>query len=323
MRGEGSSVACRAGRRAAGGGGGRLFPDAASSCSLSATWSHRRAAAAGLDDVGAGQSTSSSAPSSSPRATISPKLNLVGIVDADLGLANGDPRAAERNVPTAASSCRARRPRGRPRLWFPADAPARTSGDARADRAGSRGVLLRGDRGARSAYPPFGRLASLLISGADSPPAEAFARRLAAVAPHPREVRVLGPAEAPLAVVRGRHRFRLLVKSPRAFDLSAYLREWLAAGPRQRASSSSRSMSIRRVFSTRVKVPCANCQGGGVFRRMSRGDGVQQSDIRLPVPPDHPGALFQLAESGCTTPSWSLPASFSISRVGGSRFSWF
>ena len=45
-------------------------------------------------------------------------------------------------------------------------------------------------------------------------------------------MRVLGPAEAPLALVRGRHRFRLLVKSPRAFDLSAYLREWLAAAPK-------------------------------------------------------------------------------------------
>ncbi|HYW60463.1 MAG TPA: hypothetical protein VE909_08050, partial [Xanthobacteraceae bacterium] len=49
-------------------------------------------------------------------------------------------------------------------------------------------------------------------------------------------VRVLGPAEAPLALVRGRHRFRLLVKSPRNFDLSAYLREWLAAAPKPRGN---------------------------------------------------------------------------------------
>jgi primosomal protein N' (replication factor Y) len=48
------------------------------------------------------------------------------------------------------------------------------------------------------------------------------------MAPRAETVRVLGPAEAPLAVVRGRHRFRLLAKSPRAFDLSAYLRQWLA-----------------------------------------------------------------------------------------------
>jgi primosomal protein N' (replication factor Y) (superfamily II helicase) len=77
-------------------------------------------------------------------------------------------------------------------------------------------------------YPPFGRLASMVISGGDKHAAEAHARRLAQAAPLHDAVRVLGPAEAPLALVRGRHRFRLLVKSPRAFDLSAYLREWLA-----------------------------------------------------------------------------------------------
>ena len=50
------------------------------------------------------------------------------------------------------------------------------------------------------------------------------------------DVRVLGPAEAPLAVVRGRYRFRLLVKSPRDFDLSAYLREWLANAPKRKGN---------------------------------------------------------------------------------------
>ena len=59
---------------------------------------------------------------------------------------------------------------------------------------------------------------------------------LAAAAPRDEEVRVLGPAEAPLALVRGRYRFRLLVKSPRAFDLSGYLREWLAAAPKAKGN---------------------------------------------------------------------------------------
>ncbi len=56
--------------------------------------------------------------------------------------------------------------------------------------------------------------------------------RLARAAPQHDDVRVLGPAEAPLALVRGRHRLRLLVKAPRDFDLSAYLRDWLAAAPK-------------------------------------------------------------------------------------------
>src|SRR5262249_30994474 len=89
----------------------------------------------------------------------------------------------------------------------------------------------------RWGYPPFGRLASLVVSAPDKAAAEGFARRLAAAAPGTGEVRLLGPAEAPLALVRGRYRFRLLVKSPRNFDLSGYLQAWVAAAPKRPAST--------------------------------------------------------------------------------------
>ena len=74
-----------------------------------------------------------------------------------------------------------------------------------------------------------------------SPPTTGTRRKLTA-APwyQPRrkdeQVRVLGPAEAPIAVVRGRHRFRVLVKAPRAFDLSVYLRQWLSTAPKPRGN---------------------------------------------------------------------------------------
>jgi primosomal protein N' (replication factor Y) len=86
----------------------------------------------------------------------------------------------------------------------------------------------------RLGYPPFGRLASLLVTGAEKHATEGFARRLAASAPSSEDVRVLGPAEAPIAVIRGRHRYRLMVKSARGFDLSSYLREWLNAAPKRK-----------------------------------------------------------------------------------------
>ena len=52
----------------------------------------------------------------------------------------------------------------------------------------------------------------------------------------PDGVMVLGPAEAPLALVRGRYRFRLLVKTERNVDLQSYLRAWLARGPKVRGN---------------------------------------------------------------------------------------
>ena len=169
-----------------------------------------------------------------------PKLNLVGVVDADLGLANGDPRAAERTFQLLYQVIgRAGREEGRGVGFLQTHQPDHPV--MRALAAGDRDAFYASEIELREKthYPPYGRLASLLISAGERPAAEGYARRLAAASPRADAadgVRVLGPAEAPLAVVRGRHRFRLLVKSPRGFDLSAYLRDWLAAAPKRKGN---------------------------------------------------------------------------------------
>ncbi len=166
-----------------------------------------------------------------------PRLNLVGVVDADLGLSNGDPRAAERTFQLLNQVVgRAGREQGRGVGYLQTHQPEHPVIKA----------LIANDREAfyaseieireRTGYPPFGRLASLIISAGDRPTAEGFARKLAAVAPLDERIQVLGPAEAPLAVIKGRYRFRLLVKSLRNVDLSHYLREWLAAGPKTKGN---------------------------------------------------------------------------------------
>jgi primosomal protein N' (replication factor Y) (superfamily II helicase) len=166
-----------------------------------------------------------------------PKLNLVGIVDADLGLGNGDPRAAERTFQLLHQVAgRAGREEGRGVGFLQTHQPEHPVMRA----------LISGDREAfykneielreRTHYPPFGRLASLVVTANDRHGAESYGRTLATHAPKDETVRIFGPAEAPIAVVRGRHRFRLLVKAPRAFDLSAYLRDWLARAPKPRGN---------------------------------------------------------------------------------------
>jgi primosomal protein N' (replication factor Y) (superfamily II helicase) len=162
-----------------------------------------------------------------------PKLNLVGIIDADLGLSNGDPRAAERTFQLLHQVAgRAGRETGRGYGYLQTHQPNHPV--MRAIIAGDREAFYTTEIDARERahYPPFGRLASLVVSGPDRPSAEGFARRLAGAAPYEEAVRVLGPAEAPIAVVRGRHRFRLLVKAARSFDLSRYMRDWLRRAPK-------------------------------------------------------------------------------------------
>ena len=102
-------------------------------------------------------------------------------------------------------------------------------------------AIIRGDREAflereirqrqMGGLPPYGRLAALIVSARDPRLAEQFAREIARRAPPAERIDVLGPAEAPIAVVRGRHRWRLLVKAPREIDIQAYLRAWLSVLP--------------------------------------------------------------------------------------------
>lgn len=158
-----------------------------------------------------------------------PQLTLVGVVDADLGLSGGDLRASERTFQLLyqVGGRAGRVAAGRVLLqtsW--PDHPvivALASGD--------RARFLATEEAERRAasMPPFGRLAALIVSGRDESAVDATARALARSAPVAEGVRVLGPAPAPLAMLRGRHRRRLLAHSPRSFALSGCVRDWLAA----------------------------------------------------------------------------------------------
>ncbi|WP_139973834.1 primosomal protein N' [Ochrobactrum sp. CGA5] len=166
-----------------------------------------------------------------------PNMTLVGVVDADLGLANGDPRAAERtfqllNQVTGRAGRTGRKSLGLIQTYQP-DHPvmrAIVSGDA--DAFYAREIEER----ERSALPPFGRLAALIISADNRADAENHARALRRAAPSASEVSVLGPAEAPLALVRGRHRFRILVHGTKRADIQGFIRALLACGPKEKGS---------------------------------------------------------------------------------------
>ena len=158
-----------------------------------------------------------------------PLLTLVGVVDADLGLEGGDLRAAERThqllCQVAGRAGRAARP-GRVLLQtYQPDHPviaALVSGD----RQGFLDAELAARR--HAAMPPFGRLAGLVVTGAKLDAVRATARALGRAAPEAAGLQVFGPAPAPLAMVRGRHRQRLLLKCAKEINLQSALLGWLA-----------------------------------------------------------------------------------------------
>lgn len=174
-----------------------------------------------------------------------PGLTLVGVIDADVDLANGDPRAAERTFQilqqvTGRAGRGAAPGRGMIQTYQPGHPviAALLSGDT--ERFYATEIAGRREAG----LPPFGRLAALIVSGTDRHAAEVHARAIARAAhaglarlgPDAAELLVLGPAEAPIAMVRGRHRFRLLVKAPREIDLQAFLRGTLREAPPARGN---------------------------------------------------------------------------------------
>ena len=158
-----------------------------------------------------------------------PNLTLVGVVDADLGLQGGDLRAAERSFQqiqqVAGRAGRADKP-GRVLIQtHDPDAPV-----IAALVAGDTAGFYAAETQARqeAAMPPFGRLAAIIISSEEAKEAEATARRIGQAAPEVEGMAVFGPTPAPLAMLRGRHRQRLLVHARRSLDVQDVIRDWLA-----------------------------------------------------------------------------------------------
>jgi primosomal protein N' (replication factor Y) len=157
-----------------------------------------------------------------------PDLTLVGVVDADLGLAGGDLRAGERTFAQIAQVAgRAGRGEKPGRVLIQTHQPqarlmrALVAGDPRAFYDAE--TEARRDLG----LPPFGRLAAIIVSSEEAAAALAVARAIGAAAPVVDGLSVLGPTAAPLAMLRGRHRQRLLVQARRNVRLQQVLRDWL------------------------------------------------------------------------------------------------
>ena len=159
-----------------------------------------------------------------------PQLTLVGVVDADLGLEGGDLRAAERTYQQIAQvGGRAGRAEKPGEVLIQTRHPEAPVIAALA--AGERDAFYEAETEARryAGAPPFGRWAAVIVSSEDEAEAREAANRLGAARPRMEDIAVLGPAPAPLALLRGRYRYRLLANARRSAALQDTIRDWLSA----------------------------------------------------------------------------------------------
>jgi primosomal protein N' (replication factor Y) len=159
-----------------------------------------------------------------------PNLTLVGVVDADLGLSGGDLRAAERSFQQICQvSGRAGRGEKPGRVLVQTHEPAAPVISALVNGDAEGFYEAETDARREAAMPPFGRLAGIIVSSEDLGEATETARLIGRTAPRVENMAVFGPAPAPLAMLRGRHRQRLLVHAARSIPVQDIIREWLGA----------------------------------------------------------------------------------------------
>ncbi|WP_338445530.1 primosomal protein N' [Pelagerythrobacter marensis] len=159
-----------------------------------------------------------------------PELTLVGVVDADLGLEGGDLRAAERTYQQVAQVA-GRAGRG--------EKPGQVLIQTRHPEAPVIAALAAGDRDAfyaaetearrHAGAPPFGRWAAIIVSSEDEAEAKEAARAIGGTRPDLPDIAIFGPAPAPLSLLRGRYRYRLLINARRSARLQDTIRTWLNA----------------------------------------------------------------------------------------------
>jgi primosomal protein N' (replication factor Y) len=207
----------------------RLFPEARIAVFSSDTMPDADSARALVAAMAAGEIDILVATQAAAKGHNFPNLTLVGVVDADLGLRGGDLRAAERTFQLLAQATgragRAERP-GRALIQtYQPDHPVMQALQRR-----DRDAFLAAEAEGRqmAGLPPYGRLAAVILSSPNGEALERYARALAAEAPNGEGVEVYGPADAPLALVRGRRRKRFLVRADRNVDIQAYLTTWRA-----------------------------------------------------------------------------------------------
>ena len=206
-----------------------LFPQARTAVFSSDTVPDGKSARALIQSMAEGEIDILVATQAAAKGHNFPLLTLVGVVDADLGLRGGDLRAAERTFQLLTQATgragRADKP-GRAILqtWTP-EHPV-----LQALAAGDRDGFVEAELAEREAasLPPYGRLAAIILSGENAQAVEKVARDLAESIPNAERLEVYGPADAPLALVRGRRRKRLLVRADRDVDLQGFLRVWLS-----------------------------------------------------------------------------------------------
>lgn len=157
-----------------------------------------------------------------------PSLTLVGIVDADLGLMGSDLRASERTFQLLSQVAgRAGRGEKKGTVYLQTLYPENAVLQALVENNREKFLALEKKTRRLLKMPPFGKLAAVIVSGPNQEETEKTALWLGQTAPNNEFVSTLGPAPAPIFMLRNKFRYRLLLKTAKNIRIQDVLRDWL------------------------------------------------------------------------------------------------
>ncbi len=158
-----------------------------------------------------------------------PSLTLVGIVDADLGLMGSDLRATEQTYQLL-SQVSGRAGRGEKKGCVYVQTLYPENAVLKALLNNNREDFLSLEKKSRKMLkmPPYGKLAAVIVSGTNREQTEKTAILLGHMSPAGEAVCVLGPAQAPIYMLRNKYRYRLLLKTAKNIKIQEVLKQWLS-----------------------------------------------------------------------------------------------
>ena len=157
-----------------------------------------------------------------------PDLTLIGVVDADLGLMGTDLRATEQTFQLLSQvSGRAGRAEKKGMVYLQTLYPDNLVLQAVIEHNRDKFISLEKQSRKMLKMPPYGKLAAVIVSSPNPQAAEAAAYYLGKCAPNTELIETLGPAPAPMALLRGRYRYRLLMKTAKNINIQEVMKKWL------------------------------------------------------------------------------------------------
>ncbi|MDC0349137.1 primosomal protein N' [Alphaproteobacteria bacterium] len=157
-----------------------------------------------------------------------PDLTLVGVVDGDLGLGGTDLRLMERTYQllhqVAGRSGRAQK---KGRVFIQSHMGDHPLMQGLTDQDPSGFLSLEKESRQLYAFPPYGRLAAVIVSGKQSHLVEQMAKKMGTLLPPHTNIEILGPVAASMAKLKGQYRWRFLIKGPRSIKLQPFIKRWI------------------------------------------------------------------------------------------------